>query len=289
MTRVVRFHGDGAAASAYAEGNRVEGWLNPTAAHITIELARAVGVRGRPVCEIGVHHGKFAILLGLLSGARVVGFDLFERQAENEDDSGAGDRRIFLHNAVAHGLSADNVVPISANSLELTANKAIEHCGGKPVLFSIDGGHTEQLTANDLRIAADAVAEDGIVILDDVFHAGFPGVVSGLFAFLAERPEALHPVCIGGGKLFLARNAANAQRLQAALRMLRPRETGLARPEAHRFCGRDVLVVKPAPARHSVRQIVTETDLWRRVRKTSAGIAVRRTFALLRHRARLLR
>ena len=279
---------DDAAAVVYGDGDGVEGWLTPTAAQITIELARAVSVRGRPVCEIGVHHGKFAILLALLAGARLVGFDLFERQAENEDDSGAGDQRIFRRNAIAHGIQADNIVAVSMNSLELTPNKVIEDCGGRPVLFSIDGGHTEELTWNDLRIAADAVADDGIVILDDVFHQGFPGVVSGLFAFMAERPDALFPVCIGGGKLFLAKSEPNAQRLQVALGMPRCQKNGLGQMRIRRFCGRDVLVVRPVPAKQSVRQTVTQTEAWGRIRKTSAGIALRRAFAVLRYGVRVL-
>jgi hypothetical protein len=289
--KMIEFHegAENAPALAYVQDNRVEGWLTPMAAHLTIELARVIGVRGRPVCEIGVHHGKFAILLGLLAGSRVVGFDLFERQVENEDDSGAGNRSIFLRNAIANGLSAKHVRAITMNSLELTADMVREHCGARPVLFSVDGGHTDELTLNDLRIAADAVSPDGVVMLDDVFHAGFPGVVSGLFAFAAERPDGLHPFCIGGGKVFLAGSAANAERYRGALERAFSGKNG-SRGQAviRRFCHRDVVVITPGRGQPSVQQLVTRTNFWRKVRNTSTGMALRRTYALLRHRARLL-
>jgi hypothetical protein len=279
-----------APAEAYLKDIKIEGWLAPTAANITIEIATSIAVKGRPVCEIGVHHGKFAILLGILNRSRVVGFDLFERQAENEDDSGAGHLQIFLQNAALHALRLEDVVAVSINSLELTPQMVIDCCGSKPILFSVDGGHTEELTLNDLRIAADAVADDGVVMLDDVLHSGFPGVASGLFAFAAERPNALHPFCIGGGKLFLAKKEKQAERLQTILKAagLRNREL-MGRMSTSRFCGRDILVCRANPNGQSVRQLVANNSLWSRVRKTPAGIALRQTFALLRHRAKLLR
>src|SRR5262245_20325013 len=75
---------------------RVEGWLTPLAAEALVDLAgiqKRLEIRG-PICEVGVHHGKLFILLHLLTIApeASVGWDLFERQGENVDQSGRGDR-----------------------------------------------------------------------------------------------------------------------------------------------------------------------------------------------------
>ena len=67
-------------ARSYARTGSVPGWLTPAAAYATIELAGMLSVQGRPVCEIGVHQGKFAILLALLSSGRLVGYDLFAEE-----------------------------------------------------------------------------------------------------------------------------------------------------------------------------------------------------------------
>ena len=62
--------------------SKVEGWLSAT----TIALIRCLaatqdrlGIRG-PVAEIGVHHGRFFMLLHLMASAdeRSIAYDLFE-------------------------------------------------------------------------------------------------------------------------------------------------------------------------------------------------------------------
>ncbi len=72
--------------------------------------------------------------------------------------------------------------------------------------FSLDGGHTRALTLNDLEIADASLAPHGIAVLDDVFNVSWPGVVSGLFAFLARGPD-LVPFAIFPNKVFLCRPA----------------------------------------------------------------------------------
>lgn len=271
-------------AADYARGNHVEGWLTPSASRIVVELARIIGVNGRPACEIGVHHGKLTILLGLLTGGVVVGIDLFEKQDENIDDSGFGNKNIFLRNAAEFGLGPDKTIAISRNSRTLTSEEVVRLCGGAPVLFSVDGGHNEGLTFNDLCIAADAVAEDGVVMLDDVFNANFPGVASGFFRFLGVRPGRLYPFCIGGGKLFLARSGDRADELQAALAAFASSDRGsFDRTRTASFAGRDVLVILERPREQTLRRRLTDLRLWRAVRRTPIGFAIRTGYASSRY------
>src|SRR5919201_5160924 len=81
----------------------IEGWLEPEAGYLFAlldEAQRARGVVGDAV-EIGVHHGKSALLLGSMldcSAERLVVCDLFGAQEQNVTVSGRGDYDIFVSN-----------------------------------------------------------------------------------------------------------------------------------------------------------------------------------------------
>jgi hypothetical protein len=261
----------------------VAGWLEPVAAEASILLARHVPVAGRPVAEIGVHHGKYAIMLGLLAGGRVVGFDLFEdRQGENVDGSGGGDRESFLANAHRHGIAPANIRAVAANSMELDGPTVLRHCGAPPVFFSVDGGHTADLTENDLRVADGAVADDGIVALDDVFHEGWPSVMVGLSRYLMRRDRTLVPCAIAGRKVFLARGDARAQALMAAL--LADHRTRIGHVLAAtrtELLDWPVTVLRARPRAAGLREALTSTPQWLALRRRGLARPLR---ALARRR-----
>jgi hypothetical protein len=114
----------------FADIDSVEGWLSKTTAYLSHHLMvyqTSIGMRGN-VCEIGVHHGKYfyALATGLVSGEKAVAIDLFENQEENIDQSGAGNRDIFLENARKY-FEESAVVPITANSTKLKPEAITEH------------------------------------------------------------------------------------------------------------------------------------------------------------------
>jgi hypothetical protein len=188
----------------FADIDGVDGWLSKTTAYLSHHLMvhqSASGMVGN-VCEIGVHHGKYfyALATGLASGEKAVAIDLFENQHENVDKSGAGDRSIFMMNAAKY-FDPTNVVAITANSMKLTADTIAQH--GKVRFFSIDGGHTEGLTENDLRLAEASICEGGIVALDDIMHYGFCGVMSGLAKYKYSGGK-LKAFALVPNKLFLS-------------------------------------------------------------------------------------
>src|SRR4051794_25250776 len=158
----------------------VEGWLKDLGIHLIDAVEgrqRVLGVDGH-VAEIGVHHGKLFILLSLLRrpGERAVALDLFEDQELNVDNSGRGDRERFLANVDRHHRDAPDVVVQKADSNELDGAGLRQLAGGPLRIVSVDGGHTAELTAHDLTTAADALADGGVVILDDCFNEVFPAV-----------------------------------------------------------------------------------------------------------------
>lgn len=196
---------------------QVEGWLSPLAAamiaHVSLEQVRA-GLRG-DVCEIGVHHGKLFLVLAnaLIAGERAVAVDVFGDQAKNVDRSGGGDRAVFEGHLAAFAPGA-RVEIVQESSLDLAGTGFL---GNRFRLMSIDGGHTAQVTENDLRLAEATLLPGGVAALDDVLSPDWTGVVTGLASYLA-RGGSLVPFALAPNKAFLTTAMADADRYRAILR-----------------------------------------------------------------------
>jgi hypothetical protein len=196
--------------SYFSHIDEVDGWLDKTTAIISNGLMRhqsATGLTG-PVCEIGVHHGKYFIALacGLCPNEKGIAIDLFENQEENIDHSGMGDRGMFEKN-VARFLYPPSIAVISGNSTKLSADNISRYGGVR--FFSVDGGHTEAITLNDLRLAERSIATGGIVALDDILHQGWTGVISGYVRYRQEGGK-LRAFALVPNKLLLADEASVA-------------------------------------------------------------------------------
>lgn len=196
--------------------HRVQGWLDEsTAVYLSgIEVAqRAEGIVG-DIAEIGIHHGKsfLCLCLDLPADQRAVAIDVFDDQSANVDGSGRGNRQIFEQNLAAHG-AGGNVDVVQSSSLELEAN-GFGTAGHRFRIFSIDGGHTKEITENDLRIAERTVVERGLVVLDDVLNRHWLGVISGLFGYLAAG-GSLVPAVLVPNKLILATSVDQAKQYRA--------------------------------------------------------------------------
>jgi len=194
----------------YVDGGHdaVEGWLKPRSAAMIAALSmlqRRRGLRGA-VGEIGVHHGKLFILLALSAdgGETAFAIDIFEQQELNLGESGRGDREAFYRNLRAHGIDPDSLHIVTASSLDVSGaelRKAI----GPARLLSIDGGHTEECIRNDLAIADALLADHGVVILDDVFNATWPSVVTGYARYLMAQSPATVPFATSPNKVYACR------------------------------------------------------------------------------------
>lgn len=184
---------------------RVDGWLHPFSAAFIASIAdfqRQGGLEGS-VGEIGVHHGKLFILLHTLSDPDKPSFvvDLFEDQHLNVDASGKGDYAQFRKNLARWTDAPDRIEIFKGSSLELDPAAVVAACG-RARLMSVDGGHTEECTRNDLEIGEAVSQPYGVVVIDDYFNEYFPEVSVGVHTYLAQgrfRPFAITP-----GKLYLA-------------------------------------------------------------------------------------
>lgn len=184
----------------------VEGWFFPVDAQLFAfidHVQQERSITGN-LYEIGVHHGKTALLLArfLHPGEHLGVCDVFGNQDLNLDRSGEGSLGLFLRNVGTYTpLDPSDVAIHAKRSDALTEEETTTGCR----IFHIDGGHQPEDVKNDLRVAIRALHRDGVVIVDDVFSSSWPGVAEGFFEFLLQNCTTLFPLLIGGNKVFLCR------------------------------------------------------------------------------------
>jgi hypothetical protein len=165
----------------------------------------SLGIKGS-IGEIGVHGGLFFIGLAHLAfqDEKLWACDVFEQQHKNVDGSGNGDKKSFLQQCKIYGINENELKLYEGSSAELS-NTFTKEIGIAPFrLFSVDGGHTRQLTINDLTIAAENLTPGGIIILDDVTNMyAWPGVIDGMFTWLALYPHDYGIFFVGYNKVLI--------------------------------------------------------------------------------------
>ena len=185
--------------------DQIEGWFQPGAAQIFAlinHVQQAAGVKGC-LFEIGVHQGRSTVLLGMMTNfmeAETLSVcDVFDVQEQNVTQSGRGNKDILINNLISYCGSLDFLKIYEKPSGELTLSDTGNQCR----FFHIDGGHSADETYHDLHLAVQAIAQSGIVVLDDYFNQQWPGVSEGASRFLTENTNKLVPLAIGFNKLFL--------------------------------------------------------------------------------------
>ena len=206
---------------------RIDGWFWPAAAYLFAwidDQQRRAGVTGN-LFEIGVYHGKSAVLLARLlqTSERLGVCDLFGRAVDaarrpqavdmgrvdpNRTDLNGEFLARFLGNLRNHGPSTSlgKVDAYCGASGRLDVADTTDHCR----IFHIDGGHEAADVVADLAVADRALAPGGVVILDDFHNFAWPGVAEGFFTFMRDRPDRFAPLAIGFNKGVLCRSADHA-------------------------------------------------------------------------------
>lgn len=184
----------------------VEGWLNPNVADVVVAWTEyfysCEGYSKAAALEIGVHHGRFFLVLEASTPAplKCYAYDLFdELQSKNIDGSGKGNKEAFLKNVEEFAQYPHRVQPIEGDSFSIRA-APVPHSYN---LISIDGGHSREHTAYDLQYANDTIMPGGLVVLDDFTNPNWLGVMEGLFDFLGQPSRRICPMFAGFNKLFL--------------------------------------------------------------------------------------
>jgi hypothetical protein len=256
-----------------ASGQRsVDGWLSRLDAELIglVSAAQSGGGITGSVGEIGVHHGRLFLLLalGLRPGERAFAVDIFGEQQLNVDLSGEGDEARFRQNLTRFGVAEDRIAIVRTSSLEVTWPEIQPQVGQPARLFSVDGGHTALITANDLAIADAALAEDGVAVLDDYFNEEFPEVSQGMCQHRLVDGGRLVPFAIGDNKLLLAR-PGHGEAYRAMLEAAVPQRYFVRRTE---MFGQPVTVFRTARRLvHKIRQ----SEITRRLTRHPVGRALK--------------
>ena len=233
---------------------KVEGWCSSSIPPLTKTISdyQAQNAIEGGVLEIGVHHGKFFIVLHNLTNTTLepsVAIDVFDEQALNIDYSGKGNRAIFERNVAEYASNPQSIHCISRDSTELSAADVvkIESEYGKFRIISIDGGHTAEHTINDFNIASNLICNGGVVILDDYYNQDWPGVHEGVaYLFLHNRPK-LVPFLVAPNKLFFTTISYRKKMFDLITNFIKNRATRLekGRLKIVKMYGYDVISYKP--------------------------------------------
>jgi hypothetical protein len=189
------------AASLARQTRGIDGWLSPGAIYL-FALIDAVqkrnGIAGN-LFEIGVHHGKSALVLGAMAqpADRLGVCDVFGAQSLNVSASGKGDREIFLAN-FRGAFPDDRFLTIHEKLSSALSAEEVTACR----FLHVDGGHSSPEALADLELCAQCMVPGAVIAVDDAFHPSWPGVTDAVFRFLARRPE-MAPLVIGFNKMLL--------------------------------------------------------------------------------------
>jgi hypothetical protein len=180
-----------------AEGyETVRGMSSAFAATICGHLIRRqseLGIKGH-IAEIGTFEGRFfiAMALGLAEGERALGIDTFTWPNEGLLD-------LFHSHCTRHGLAKDRYSAIKGDVRALSPGDIRQALGGqKPApqasdevvrFWHVDGDHSRESLSADLDLAAATLHPQGLIVLDDMLHPGYPLLVVAVYEWLERHPD----------------------------------------------------------------------------------------------------
>ena len=185
---------------------RTEGYISRLDAVIFRDIIAGQiehGVKGS-LAEIGVHYGRSFFLLasGRFGSEKCLAVDLFEDDALHTNRQGIGRLGGFRRNCQKYRFDFSEDEIVKRSSLELSAEEVLRRVG--PVrFFSIDGGHMYEHVANDLRLAAEVLTQDGVICLDDIFSPLWPEVAIATFDSIRMDDNRFVPFLATRDKLYL--------------------------------------------------------------------------------------
>ncbi|MFM2423206.1 MAG: hypothetical protein RL291_1736 [Pseudomonadota bacterium] len=147
-------------------------------------IQNEMGIAG-PIAEIGTFEGRFFIAMAhaLKPGEVALGMDLFDWPNPQIIDR-------FEANCAKHGVDPSKRITWKVDSRETKAETLLEKLGGKrPRVFHVDGEHSRHALKRDLALAAHVMAPDGVIVLDDMLHPGYPTLMVTVQEFLEANPE----------------------------------------------------------------------------------------------------
>ena len=171
-----------------AEGyDKVPGMSSRFAAAICCGLLRIqseMAVKG-PIAEVGSFEGRFFIALAhaLRAGEKALGIDLFDWPNPEVEQR-------FEANCARHGIPADKRITWKADSRTMKAEDLLAKLGGqRPRFIHVDGEHSRHALSRDLELATSVLAPEGVIVLDDMLHPGYPTLMVSVQQYLEAHPD----------------------------------------------------------------------------------------------------
>lgn len=172
----------------------VRGMSSAFAASICGHMLRRqgeIGIRGH-VAEIGTFEGRFFIALahGLAAREHAIGIDIFTWPSEKVLD--------HLHaNCARHGIDRARYTAIKGSTAAMHPADVMAPVQGRADLdaslpirfFHIDGQHDEENLTKDLALALPLMHEHGLIVLDDMLHPAYPGLVETVHKWLRAHRD----------------------------------------------------------------------------------------------------
>jgi hypothetical protein len=130
--------------------------------------------------------------------------------------AGRGSTSILIRNLENVGIPETSMTLIGTNSMLLTAENFTARSLPAFRLLSVDGGHSLEVTLHDMMLASCLLRDGGLMILDDVHHQTWQGVLEAMvhFSFAQQR---LVPILLGHNKAWFA-TASHAQEYKEFIR-----------------------------------------------------------------------
>lgn len=158
-------------------------YLDPLDAFLSIRLIKNPSGN---LCEIGVYKGGFIMaLLDNLPNLTAIAIDPYPNSEEIRD--------IFVKNLEEKNLRSR--VELLSDYQKLTTREFD--------LIHIDGEHSESAVCKDLEFALANLSSNGIVVIDDIRHPLFPGIICATLRVVHQ--DLLAPFLITRNKMFLCR------------------------------------------------------------------------------------
>ena len=149
-----------------------------------LRIQSEMGVSG-PVAEVGPFEGRFFIALAhaLKDGEMALGIDLFDWPNPEVIDR-------FEANCARHGIAADRRITWKADSRSMAPEALLAKLGGRRARFvHVDGEHSRAALTRDLELATAVLASEGVIVLDDMLHPGYPTLMVAVHEYLLRHPE----------------------------------------------------------------------------------------------------
>ncbi|MGW2250655.1 class I SAM-dependent methyltransferase [Kitasatospora sp. NPDC001660] len=193
-----------AAQPAPLKRDDIPGWffsLDRAAFGHLLSAQSAAGVAG-DILELGSYLGRSAVLLGdhLRPGERLTVCDLFDSDAGDADN--AAEMAMSYHKTLTRSAFEANYLAFHATLPEIVQAPTSVLADGRIPAGScrfahVDASHLYEHVAGDIAVARAALADDGLVALDDYRSEHTPGVSAAVWEAVFTgglRPVLLTPM-----------------------------------------------------------------------------------------------